>query len=164
MRKQITQSILILLPLLLLSLESFPAAAAEKSPVKASTQEISQAAGLKTREEAIVAKERELARREQELASLNRDAEEKYAKIIALQEDLKGKLAAINRVRDQRFNNLIKVLSAMSASKVAPLLDKMEDEEAVEILRAMKTAEVAKILPKLNQEKAVRISRTLGMM
>lgn len=164
MRKTTIQSMLIVLPLLLLILANFSFAATEKTPIKASPQEISQAAGLKAREEAIAAKERELARKEQELANLSRDAEEKYAKIIALQEELKAKLAIINRTRDQRFNNLIKILSAMSASKLAPLLDKMEDGEAVEILKAMKPAEVAKILPKLNQEKAVRISRSLGMM
>ena len=51
----------------------------------------------------------------------------------------------------------------MSPSKVAPLLDKMEDVEAVEILRAMKTEAVAKIIPKLSQDKAVRVSRLLGL-
>jgi len=52
----------------------------------------------------------------------------------------------------------------MSATKVAPLLDKMEDGDVVEILRAMKTDEVAKIIPRLDPDRAVRVSRGLGMM
>ena len=52
----------------------------------------------------------------------------------------------------------------MSASKVAPLLNQMTDDEAVEILKAMKPEAVAKIIPKLEQSKAVRLSKQLGLI
>ncbi|MGV1099433.1 MotE family protein [Thiovibrio sp. JS02] len=139
-------------------------AATEKKPVEASSQEIALTATLREREEAVAVKEKELADKEGNLAALSREVDEKYAKLIALQEEVKAQLAELKKVQDQRFKNLIKIYSSMSASKVAPLLDKMDDDEVVEILKAMKTDEVAKIIPKLDPEKAVRVSRSLGML
>ena len=52
----------------------------------------------------------------------------------------------------------------MSATKVEPILKKMDDPTVTEILRAMKPDQVAKILPKLEQKKAVNVSRLLGML
>lgn len=141
-----------------------PAMAADKKPVKASAQEIALSATLKEREAAVVAKEKELALKEEELAKLSQQVDEKYTKLIALQQEVKTQLEDLNKERDQRFRNLIKIYSNMSASKVAPLLDKMEDADAVEILRAMKAEEVAKIMPKLDQNKAVRLSMRLGLL
>jgi len=94
---------------------------------------------------------------------LAKEVDEKYIQLNALQEELKGQLGGAGKGRDQQFKNLIKIYSAMSASKVAPLLDKMEDDEVVEILKAMKAEAVAKIIPKLTQDKAVRVSRLLGL-
>jgi len=139
-------------------------AATEKKPVEVTGQEIALTATLREREEAVAAKEKELAAREGNLAALSQEVDEKYAKLIALQEEVKAQLAELKKVQDERFRNLIKIYSSMSASKVAPLLDKMEDGEAVEILKAMKAEEVAKIIPKLEPEKAVRVSRSLGML
>ncbi|HIJ78911.1 MAG: hypothetical protein OEY01_07560 [Desulfobulbaceae bacterium] len=137
---------------------------AEKEAVKASAQEIALSASIREREEAIVAKEKELAIREEELAKLSLQVDEKYSKLLALQEEVKVELGVLNQVKDQRFKNLIKVYSAMSASKVAPLLDKMEDKEVVIILEAMKADQVSKIIPKLDQDKAVRVSKSLGLL
>jgi len=52
----------------------------------------------------------------------------------------------------------------MSASRLAPLLNDMEDAAVTRILKAMKSDQVAKIIPKLDQDKAVRVSRMLGRM
>lgn len=142
---------------------SIPAFTEEKLPVKLTPQEIFGAAGLKERENALVVKEKAMAEKEKELAVLNKEVDEKFTKLNALQEELKGQLGGAVKGKDQQFKNLIKIYSAMSPSKVAPLLDKMEDVEAVEILRAMKTDAVAKIIPKLGQDKAVRVSRLLGL-
>lgn len=138
--------------------------AKEQEPVKATPQEISAAGDLRAREVAVAAKEKELAVKEQEFADLQKELDAKLEKLIALQNDLKVQLDELKTVKDQRFRNLINVYTAMSASKVAPLLDKMEDSEAAEILKAMKPDAVAKILPKMNKDKAVRLSKDLGVL
>lgn len=140
------------------------AQAAEQKPVKATAQEISESGSLRAREEAVEVKEKELGIKEQELVELQKELDAKLENLIALQSDLKVQLDALKSVKDQRFRNLINVYTAMSASKVAPLLDKMEDDEAAEILKAMKPDVVAKILPKMDKDKAVRLSKDLGLL
>lgn len=158
-RKYIVQLLAVLLTLLV----TIPAFTEEKPPVKLTPQEISVSAGLKEREDALAAKEKAMAEKEKELSALNKEVDEKYTKLNTIQEELKGQLGGAGKGKDQQFKNLIKIYSAMSPSKVAPLLEKMEDVEAVEILRAMKAEAVAKIIPKLSQDKAVRVSRLLGL-
>jgi len=148
---------------MLIMLMTIPAFTEEKPPLKLTPQEISGALGLKERENVLAVKEKALAEKEKELTALNKEVDEKFTKLNALQEELKGQLGGAVKGKDQQFKNLIKIYSAMSPSKVAPLLDKMDDVEAVEILRAMKTEAVAKIIPKLGQDKAVRVSRLLGL-
>lgn len=150
---------------LLLSLSGRVLAAAPAA-VTATPQMIEQAASLKAREDAVLAREKENERRKLELDKLESEVNEKLTKLLAIQEDVQKKLDYIEslNVRDKEFRNLIKVYSAMSASKVAPLLDEMTDDNAAKILRAMKADEVAKIIPKLDKDKAVRVSRILGMI
>ena len=163
MKKRNRRYLIQILTVLLTLVVTIPAITEEKSPVKITPQEISGAAGMKEREDALAAKEKAMAEKEKELSALNKEVDEKYTKVNAIQEELKGQLGGAVKGKDQQFKNLIKIYSAMSPSKVAPLLDKMEDVEAVEILRAMKTEAVAKIIPKLSQDKAVRVSRLLGL-
>lgn len=163
MKKRNRRYVIQILTVLLTLVVTIPAFTEEKPPVRITPQEISGAAGLKEREDALAAKEKAMAEKEKELSALNKEVDEKYTKVNAVQEELKGQLGGAGKGRDQQFKNLIKIYSAMSPSKVAPLLDKMEDDEVVEILKAMKAEAVAKIIPKLTQDKAVRVSRLLGL-
>ncbi len=163
MKKRNSRYVAQVIIVILIMLMTIPAFTEEKLPLKLTPQEISGALGLKERENALAVKEKALAEKEKELTALNKEVDEKFTKLNALQEELKGQLGGAVKGKDQQFKNLIKIYSTMSPSKVAPLLDKMEDVEAVEILRAMKTEVVAKIIPKLGQDKAVRVSRLLGL-
>ena len=139
--------------------------ALDQQPTKAITpDDVARAFNLKDREDALAAKEAELAKREQVQAQVQKDIDEKLARLAAMQSELKNQLDAIKGAQTQEFTNLIKVYSAMKASKVAPLLDSMDDTSVVKIFRAMKTDQVAQIMPKLNQEKAVSVSQSLGML
>ncbi len=131
-------------------------------PVLASAKEVSVSASLQIREEAVAAKEKDLAQREQDLAVMQKDVDAKLAEMLSLQKTIAEKLQEIRAEQDQEFKNLIKVYSNMSASKVAPILNQMEDGNVAKILRAMKNELVAKIIPKLESQKAVRVSRLLG--
>ena len=139
--------------------------ALDQQPTKAITPEdVANAFNLKDREAAVVAKETALAKREEVQAGVQKELDEKLTKLSTLQVELKDQLAAIKGAQNQEFSNLVKIYSTMSASKVAPLLDSMEDPAVVKIFRAMKTDLVAKIMPKLKQEKAVTVSQSLGMI
>lgn len=139
--------------------------ALDQQPIKAITPEdVAKAFNLKDRETALVAKETELAKREQVQAQVQKELDEKLARLATMQTEIKDQLAAIKGAQTQEFTNLIKVYSTMKASKVAPLLDSMDDPSVVKIFRAMKTDQVAQIMPKLKQEKAVSVSQSLGML
>ena len=133
-------------------------------PVRASQQELDRGASITAREKAVSEKEQDLARREKELQELGREIDAKLTDLTTLQTDLKEKIAELKAVQDKEFKKLIRVYSAMSATKLAPLLNQMDDEVVGKILRAMKPDFVAKVIPKLEREKAVRVSHILGML
>ncbi len=153
-----------LLPAWGTNLGSTKAWAAEWKPVQVTAQEVEVAASLKEREADLAARQAELSRREAELMELDKEVDEKLRRLTEIQADLTAKLSAIQVNEDKQFKNLIKIYSSMSASKVAPFLNKMEDETVARILRAMKTDAVSKIMPKLETEKAVRVSKLVGML
>lgn len=135
-----------------------------KKVEKPTSDELAQVNELHDREKLIAAKEKELAEKEAELQARQQENEGKLAKLLEVQTDLKKKLDELKVVKDKQFRDLIKVYSAMSPSKVAPLLNQMEDNEALEVLKGLKTDQVAKIMPKLEQQKAVRLSRMFGLL
>lgn len=135
---------------------------AENKPVTVSPEESQFAVSLQKREAAVVEREQVLKREQEQLAILKKDVDEKLAEVIALQKDIAEKLAVLKQEQDADFANLIKVFSTMSASKVAPLLNEMDDRNVARILKAMKNDLVAKIIPKIEPRKAVRVSRILG--
>lgn len=128
------------------------------------SDDLAKANELQEREKAVTAKEKEVAEKETELKARQQETDDKLNKLLAVQNDLKAKLDELKVTKTQQFNNLMKIYAAMSPSKVAPLLNKMEDNEALEVLQGLKTDQVAKIMPKLEQDKAVRLSRMLGLL
>lgn len=150
----------VLVAVLLFCLPAF--AGAGNKPVTASPEEVKFSVSLQKREQAVAEKEKKLKQQQEQLDILKKDIDEKLAKISTLQKGISEKLAELKQVQDVEFQNLIKVFSTMSASKVAPLLNEMDDRNVARILRAMKNDLVAKIIPKLEPRKAVRVSRILG--
>lgn len=138
--------------------------ASEDKPVQISAQDLAMARSVYERQQLLDKKEQELVAKEEMLNDLEKEVNEKIEQNMALQMELKQTLAELQVVRDKQFKNLIKVYSAMSASKVAPLLNEMDDSDAVIILKAMQADQVAKIIPKIEKDKAVRISRELGLL
>jgi len=139
-------------------------AKAQNRPVKASAEEIRLAGTLKERLDEVNARAQELDQREEDLDALQEEIDKKMQQLAELQKDVEQKLTELKAIKDSRFKKLIKVYSAMSASKLAPLLDKMGDDSVAEILRAMQPEDVAKILPKMAKDKAVRVSRIMGLI
>lgn len=139
--------------------------ALDKQPIRAITPaDLAKSLELKEREAALAAKEAELAKREQTQDQVRKELDEKLAKLTSIQSEIKDQLDAIKGVESAEFTNLVKIYSVMSPSKVAPLLNSMDDPAVVKIFRAMKVDQVAKIMPKLTQDKAVSVSQGLGLI
>lgn len=139
--------------------------ALDQQPIRAITPaDVAKALELKEKEAALAAKEAEITKREETQALVQKEIDEKLARLATMQSELKDQLAAIKGAESAEFTNLVKIYSTMSPSKVAPLLDSLDDPAVVKIFRAMKTDQVAKIMPKLKQEKAVTVSQGLGLL
>ncbi|HHK60883.1 MAG TPA: MgtE protein [Desulfobacterales bacterium] len=144
----------------------WPALRSDAGPRPLDDRSLAALAEVEQRQAALAEAEKELARRRAELADLEKEIDARLAKLEALRKEVEAKVAYIQGldVRDREFRNLVKIYSAMSATKLAPILDRLDDPQVAKILRAMKTDAVAKILPKLDQDKAVRVSRLLGLL
>lgn len=138
--------------------------AAEQKPVRVTPADVEKAMALKVREEAIAVKEKDVQERERVLADVQKDVDDKLAKLLALQQEVQGHVEEFKTIQTAEFKKMIKIFSALSASKVVTLFDKMDEDEIVRILRAMKFDQVIKIIPKFDPQRAVNISKRLGMM
>lgn len=138
--------------------------AEENKPVRITPSDVERAIALKEREDKVAAREINSDKKEEEIVAIKKEVDQKLARLVALQNEIKTQLAELQAIQDKEFKNLIKVYSAMSASKIAPLLNKMDEPATVKILRALKFDQVAKIIPKLDQDKAVSLSKKLGLM
>ncbi len=137
---------------------------ARSKPEVVSAKEVAQATTVQAREQAVAVQEQALARKEQELVTLQSELDTKLERYAKLQKEVASQLTELKGIQSKRFKNLIAVYSTMSPSKVAPLLNSMEDATVTEVLQAMKTDLVAKIVPKLEPDKAVRVSKKLGLL
>ncbi len=154
----------IIISILLLSFLPLAAFAADLPLRKSADTDIERSLAIKSQEKIFKLREDALDKREAELNSLQKDVESRISKLNTMQDEVTSALAEFKAVQSKNFKNLIKVYSAMSASKLAPLLNDMSDAEVAKILRAMKTNLVAKVIPKLKQQKAVAVSKLLGML
>ncbi len=149
---------------------SLPLAAysADQPLHKAGAVDLERTQALRKREAAVRAREAALKVKEKRLTAMKADIDKRITRLTGMQKNFEARLAAgmaeYKAVKNKNFKKLIKIYSAMSPSKLAPLLNAMSDLETTRVLRAMKTDLAAKIIAKLDQAKAVAVSKRLGML
>ena len=110
----------------------------------------------------LAAKEEELRSKEQELTVLKKDIEEKLDKLSQLQGQIQKNLEAVKQKDDARLKHLVGAYSAMKPVKAAGLIEKLDDEVALQILSSMKSKDVGNILSFVNTDKAAKLSQRLA--
>ena len=85
---------------------SYPAAAEETRPVQITEADVARAIALKEREEAVETREKELSSREQELAAVRKEVDQKLARLVSLQSEVKGQLDELKSIQGKEFKNL----------------------------------------------------------
>ncbi|WP_027414598.1 magnesium transporter MgtE N-terminal domain-containing protein [Aneurinibacillus terranovensis] len=68
---------------------------------------------------------------------------------------------AIDADRQQQISGLAKIYTSMSASKAAPIMEKLTPQEAVLVLKSMKSVDASAILAKMDPQKAADLSALL---
>ncbi|MGR3763862.1 MotE family protein [Rossellomorea sp. NS-SX7] len=116
------------------------------------------------------------------IVSLQASIEDKEAKISQLQSEIGGKekeneklqatieqqkleleeLRQIGEENKRAFKEVVSTFESMSAKSAAPVLLKMEDQEAIKILSSIKPDDLADILEKMPPEDAARYTGLLS--
>ncbi len=121
---------------------------------------------LENKRRELAAREEELRKKEEELLILKKDIENKLAKLSQLQTELQGQLQknveAAKQSQETRLKHLVGAYSAMKPDKAASLIEKLNDDVALQILSAMKSKDVGAILSFVETEKAARLSQRLA--
>ena len=114
-------------------------------------------------------------RKKAELKEKEKYLEKRKIQLVALQEEINNKIAALTRLRNEiraemavkktgeerKLKHLIKIYSAMKPQKAASLIDKLDLKLVIELFSRMKGDIVGDILSFVDIEKAAKISEGL---
>ncbi len=134
--------------------------ASDKAPTPAAQAEL-----LRTieRERARLAKqEAELDKKRQELLALQQDVDAKMAALKKLRQEFEAQVAEEKKRQNQRIKHLVALYSNMKPAAAAAVIEKMDEDIAVEIFRRMRGREAGKILANVKPELASRITKKLS--
>lgn len=103
-----------------------------------------------------------LANQRKELEALRKEVEERVAELRKVQTALEELVAAEQKQRRQRIQQLVKVLSNMRAPSAAAVVEKLDDQMAVEIFKIMQSRTAGKVMAALPPKRAAEISALLA--
>jgi len=137
-------------------------AATASSPREDAGSALHRVLGLVEKErQALHSREATVALREEQLKVLKKEVEERLQELKALQNNLRESLDEEKRLQSEHNRHLVATLEAMPPDRAGKLLEKMEDDAAVQLLRRLKGKEAGAILGMLPPDKAARLSNRL---
>lgn len=114
--------------------------------------------------EALLKKQDELNRREQALKLLEKEIDEKLARLKKLESDLQGMLEQAGEVKDKKLRHLVDVYSNMKAKQAAVVIETLDQKIAVKILAGMRGRQAGEILTYVDPDIAANLSESLTKM
>jgi flagellar motility protein MotE (MotC chaperone) len=114
--------------------------------------------------EALEVKERQLAEREEGLRLVQQQIEAQVAALTMLRQEIEELLAEKEAFEAQRLEHLVKVYEGMRAAEAASLVERLNEETAVQLFFRMKDKKVGKILEAIKPDVAARLSERLAAM
>lgn len=111
--------------------------------------------------QSLLNRETALASKEEQLRTLQKEAEDRLQELKALQLKVLEAVEEEKKIRSEHNRHLVATLTAMPPDRAARLLEKMEENVAIQILRNIKGKEAGAILAALPADKAARLSQQL---
>ena len=133
-------------------------APAEKQPAPTVPRVLSL---LEKERQAVQNREQAVATREEQLRVLKQEVEARLKELNAIQQRAMEFLEEEKRMQGEQNRHLVATLEAMPPDRAGKLLERMEDEVAVQLLRRIKGKEAGAILSLLTPDKAARLSQRL---
>ncbi len=109
----------------------------------------------------LAARESAVALKEEQLRQVRQEVESRLRELQSLQTRILEAIEEEKRIKGEHQRHLAATLEAMPADKAGRLLEKMEEEIAVQLLRRLKGKEAGAILTALAPDKAARLSQRL---
>jgi len=104
----------------------------------------------------------ELEKLRERLLLQERELEKRAAELLSLKKKIEDYLDKGRAERNTKIKWLAQVYERMRAEEVAPIIQKLEDELALEILSQMDERQVGKILGAMEIQKAAKLAQKIG--
>ena len=111
--------------------------------------------------QSLQAREAVVSTKEEQLRILQKEVEDRLQELRGLQLKMLEAVEEEKRIKSEHNRHLVATLTAMPADRAGKLLEKMEEEVAVQLLRNFKGKEAGAILAVLAPDKAARLSQKL---
>jgi len=118
--------------------------------------------GIEEQKRSLAAQEVALERRRTELEALQTDVDQKIETLKKLKAEFELQMAAEEKRHNERLKHLVGVYSNMKPQAAAAVMEKLDDEIAVQIFRQMRGRDAGKILANINPTRASRLSEMLS--
>lgn len=129
-----------------------PADGARTATKPAAVQPVSNGNSLMEREAALNLKEQEMKKLEQSLDSRIQELE-------ATKKGLETSLARKKAEDSEKYKKVLKVYKSLRPEEAAALLDKLDEDVALEMLNQMDQKRAAKLIPYMNQARVLKWTR-----
>jgi flagellar motility protein MotE (MotC chaperone) len=127
-------------------------AVSQRAPKQPGATSMSDGNSLMEREAALTLKEQEMKKLEQSLDS-------RIKQLEATRKGLEAPLARKKTEDSGRYKKMLKVYKSLRPEEAAALMDKLDEEIALEMLNQMDQKTAAKLIPYLNQARVLKWTR-----
>jgi flagellar motility protein MotE (MotC chaperone) len=117
---------------------------------------------LKKRKAELDAREQALAAKEAELAAAQRDAEEQLKKIQAVRDSIAASQELAKSENQEKVAKLVSTFEGMSPKAAAKLMSEIDESLAVATMAQISTQKLSKIMNVMEPERASRLSELLA--
>jgi flagellar motility protein MotE (MotC chaperone) len=128
--------------------------------------------GLEKKRRHIQEAERRLAEEERRLDAIKEEIEARIDELTKVQKQVEEKLARIERIEteeerlrreaeERRIKQLLKIYASMKPKDFVPIMAKLDFDDAMKIIKRMKSEQIGKILLNVDKDLAVKISNEI---
>jgi flagellar motility protein MotE (MotC chaperone) len=131
-------------------------AAVKEQPLKRRSMAADEAAGLELKRQQLAEKEAALAVKEEELKRLSAVIDNRIKELEIRKKALDESLKIKKKVDSERYQKMLKVYKSLKPDQAAGLMDKLEEDIAIEMLSQMDKKTIVKLVPFLNQPRVLK--------
>lgn len=107
----------------------------------------------------ILEREAAVSMKEKELKKLDANLEGKIRKLDETRKGMESTLTQQKKADTERYQKMVKLYKALRPEQAAKLIDKMEEDIAMELMSRLDQKTMAKMIPYLNQARVLKWTR-----